>query len=604
MTQKTVFVAKRKLVLRPAQLIQSGGEGMVFGVEQTAVKLYHHPQPHHAAKLTHLCQSGLAAQLPPGVLAPQALAYDAQQQIVGFQMARLPAGAYPLKKLASPLFWQKNGLTLPTILALFCQMHATLCRLHQLGVVVGDLNDQNVHFVPGDGRLAYWLDVDSYQVGTFPCPVAALPFLDPALYGVQDFGQRPYFTPETDWYAYFVLLLKSLLHAHPYGGAHKQHKSLQARAQAGVTLADSAVTYPPGARPLETLSDELLHHMHKVFALGQRDVFPLQLLVQLAADLTTCAQCGLAYPRRRAGCPACCRPTPVPQPMPGAGLRQLLQVDGALVFVRILGNGRILAISHHAGSYFLHRLGIGGVIEEVPLFNGRAGYHFALFQPPGSGPVLAVNPPRSAQLLLLDVRSAVPRKLALLETGCFGETAVFAATPAHLFRIAGGWIMRGTLRDGLYLEEAVATAHPNQTRFWASPYAEMLAGFRRIFAETRCFLWHAEAGYDVPLPPLQARQSVREMGVSFGRNAVAFWRIVQRQGQAQGESFVVNLRGEVEKEVAETALHFPLTANPALGQRPFCLLPPEIELDEETAVHLHPRGVILQKSNRLLYLPA
>ncbi len=601
MTKRTIYINNQRVVLEPAQLIQSGGEGLVFGAGSTAVKLYHTPQKHHAAKLIHLCQSGLATRLPPGIMAPQALAYDRQQRIVGFQMARLPGGALPLKKLASPLFCQKNGLSLPQVVAIFLQMHQTLSHLHRLGVVVGDLNDQNLHYLPSNSHQTYWLDVDSYQIDPYPCPVATLPFLDPALFSIADFGQRPCFTPNTDWYAYFVLLLKSILHAHPYGGAHNQHKSLQARAQAGITLADSSVTYPHNARPLEALSDDLLHHMEAVFAQGQRDIFPVHLLAKYAADLTTCAYCGLAYPRQRPGCPACRRLTPISQPLATGVLRQLLRVDGVLEFVRTLGSGRILAISYHNNAYTLHRLGIGGTVEDVSLFNGRSGYRFALFQPAGNPPVLVVNPPGGAQLLLLDVGGR-PRKLSVLETGLFRETAVFAATPTHLFRIAGGWIMRGTLRDGLYVEDAVATAHKNQTRFWASPYAETLAGYHRVFAEMRTFLWHAGSSYDVPLPPLHAGEGVREIGVAFAPRVVSFWRTVHHRGQARGESFVVNGQGEVMQSVAETAVHFPLTTNPALGQRPFRLLPPEIELDGETAVHLHPQGFLLQKATRLNFI--
>ncbi|MCA9933904.1 MAG: hypothetical protein H6662_03570 [Ardenticatenaceae bacterium] len=579
MSKQTIYINKKRVVLEPAQLIQSGGEGMVFDAGQgTVIKLYHNPQPQHAARLTHFMQSGLLARLPAGVMAPQALAHDRAGKLVGYQMARLPVGAQAIKRLAVPLFWQKHGLATAQIVPLFLQMHRALADLHQLGLVVGDLNDQNVHFAPDDLRQVYWLDVDSYQTGPYPCPVAALPFLDPVLYGVSDFGQRPYFTPDTDWYAYFVLLVKSLLHVHPYGGTHKQHKSLQARAQAGVTLVDDGVTYPNSARPPEALSDELLHHLHNVFARGQRGVFPAHLLAQYAADLTMCTHCGLAYPRQRRGCPACHCQTPAPQPL--AAIRELLRVDGVLELVRVLGNGRILAISRSGGTYSLAWLGVGGTVQTMTLFDGRPGYRFAIFQPPGAAPLLAVNPPGGAQLLLLDVGGAAPRKLALLETGVFRETAVFAATPAHLYRIAGSWIMRGTLRDGLFVEDAIATAHHNQTIFWASPYAETLAGYHRVFAEHRYFLWHEGASFDVALPPLQAGESVAETAVTFDHHFAAFSHSIGWRGRQRDEVFVVDRRGGV-------------------GQRPLRLLPDGMDVEVGTAVHLHPQGILLQKSDRL-----
>lgn len=51
MSQQTITINRQSITLDPAQLIQSGGEGMVFGVGDTAVKLYHQPQPGHIAKL-------------------------------------------------------------------------------------------------------------------------------------------------------------------------------------------------------------------------------------------------------------------------------------------------------------------------------------------------------------------------------------------------------------------------------------------------------------------------------------------------------------------------------------------------------------------------
>ncbi len=574
---------------------------MVFAVGQTAVKLYHTPRPYHAAKLAHLCQGSIT--WPAGVLAPLALAQDAQGHVVGFEMMRLPAGAIPLKQLSSATFCQKQGITVAQKLALMQQMHQTLNQLHQAGVVVGDLNEQNVHVDPAKMNQSYWLDVDSYQVGSYPCPVAALPFLDPQLYGVADFATRPYFTPNTDWYAYFVLLLKTLLGAHPYGGTHPQHKSLTARAQAGITLADSGVIYPPNAQPLESLSDELLHEMQRVFAQGARGVFPLRLLTEYAASLATCAQCGLAYPRQRRGCPACLHPLPALPKPPIGEWRTLLQGEGVLEWVHVLRNGRILAITHQGNQYTLIHPGVGGVLARQPLFSGRAGYRFALCQPQEGTLLLAVNPPGSAQLLLLEVGGVQPRQAVMLETEMFRETAVFAATPTHLYRIARSWIMRGTLRGGLYVEDAVMTAHKNQTWFSASPYGETLAGYHRTFAETRHFVWHNGASHNVALPPLRPGEGVQEMGVGFGKTAVAFWRVTQQRGQASGQTFIVDERGRIVQTTNEAAPHFPFTTNPAFGQRPFHLLPPDVMLDEETAIYHHPLGLLRHTPEQLLFLP-
>ncbi|MCP4428194.1 MAG: hypothetical protein GY803_27210 [Chloroflexi bacterium] len=572
---KTVFINGQEINLDPAQLIQSGGEGMVFGLGNgagaTAVKLYHQPTNQRAAKLRHLIENGLAARLPDGILGPSALAADGDGRIIGFQMPRLPAGSLPIKKLSHPRFWQKNKPAIADILALFHQIHAALTRLHQLGVVIGDFNDHNIFFSPAHLRMRSqikfdkethpqrldrypkskvkngqalsnrrlpthtpahlptrspaFIDVDSYQFGSFPCPVAMQAFLDPTLYQVTDFGKRPYFTPETDWYAFAVLLVKSLLQVHPYGGTHKRHKSLVARAGAKVSVLDTAVTYPQTARPLNALSDDLKRQIHLIFERGQRHPFPIQLIASQHFSRSASQPVSASVLRQSA--------IPVPHS------KTLLAVDGVIEHAAVRGNGRMQAIMREDKSYRLARLGIGGVLDEMTLFDGQPGYRFGSF-----GRYLAVNPPGKPHLLILDVGGSRPSQVTMIETAFFRETAVFAATSRHLYRIAGTWIMRGSVQNGLYIEDAIATAHRNQTEFWASPVTETLVGRHRIFAENRFFLLHEGANYDISIPQLAPGESLIGIEPIFSANAVALRLNIRHNGQLRSDAYVVNFKGQ------------------------------------------------------------
>lgn len=606
MNKQTIYLNNQHLILDAAQLIQSGGEGMVFDVgDNTAVKLYHTPQPHHAAKLAHIGATGLARRLPPGVLGPQTIAVNKQGQVIGFQMPKLPAGVHALKRLATPLFWQQQQVTMPDVMQLFQSIHATLAQLHHLGVIVGDLNDQNLFFLPptpGAPRPTpdiYWLDVDSYQFDRFPCPVAMLSFLDPQLHHVTDFSQQPYFSANTDWYAYFVLLLKSVLHIHPYGGVHKQYKSTAARAQAGITILDSAITYPPNARRPETLSDDLLHHLHRTFAQGQRGPFPLHLLTDYAAGVITCPHCGQPYPGARTHCPTCRVLTPARQPLPAQKMRELLRVDGLIVYARSLPNGRILAIAYNHNSYILHRLEPGSAPEAMPLFDGSPGCRFAAFQPQPGAPILAVNPPGGDQLLLLDVGGTAPRKVTMLATGMFRDTAVFATTPRHLIRIAGSWLMRGSLRDGLYVEDAIATAHHRQTQFWASPYTDVIVGCHRVFAELRYWLWRDGRSDDLAIPPLPAKASLQETAVAFAPDSIAIMRTIRQRGEVYSDTHIINQQGEIIVRGGETAVQqYPFTRNPDDPTPPYRPLP-AAAIPANSILHLLPQGILVHRPHQI-----
>ena len=49
----TIYIQNQRYQLDAADLIQSGGEGMVFGLGNTAVKLYHQPTAAQQNKLRH-----------------------------------------------------------------------------------------------------------------------------------------------------------------------------------------------------------------------------------------------------------------------------------------------------------------------------------------------------------------------------------------------------------------------------------------------------------------------------------------------------------------------------------------------------------------------
>lgn len=572
---------------------------MVFGLGHTAVKLYHHPTPAHQEKLRHWFAQRW--QLPTDILAPCAPVYGKKGQIIGLQMPRLPANTYLLKQLSLPNFWQQQALTTPQIVPLFQRLHQTLSRLHQLQIVVGDLNETNIFFTPPgqNASQSFWIDVDSYQFGHFPCPVAMPAFLDPTLYHVTNFGKRPYFTPLTDWYAFTVLLVKSLLQVHPYGGVHRQHKSLQARATAGISILASDVTLPPRARPPETLSDDLLHYLHTTFDKGERRPFPPQLLQQYTQNLQTCPQCHLAYSRNRRGCPSCSHPTPMPSPSSSTVAKTLLQVDGFIEAVFVQPNGRLLIIYRQGGQYRLVRAGVGGLLSEAALFSGSVGYRFGAFTRPDGHDFLVVNPPHRPQLLLLDIHSAQPQQVTLLETALFRDTAVFATTPNHLYRISGGWIMRGSMQRRSYLEDAIGTAHRAQTQLFGSPFNNSIAGFHRIFTEHR-FFFITPDGTEYQLAAVKpAGSHISEAAVIFTRKQIGVVQQLAANGRSHTQVQAFNHQGRWQhswdsgEDDWETAVHQFTSFNQPLS--------PSLQASDR--LHYHPAGWLIQRPQQLNFVP-
>jgi hypothetical protein len=504
------------------------------------------------------------------------------------------------------------------VIRLFREMHADLQQLHQQKVIVGDLNDHNIHLQmttnTGGQRPVgiFWIDVDSYQFGNHPCPVAMRAFLDPSLYGVSDLSSRQHFSTLTDWYAYSILLVKCLLQTHPYGGVHHRYKTLESRAMAKVSILDPAVTYPRRARPLESLTDDLLHHIHLVFEEGIRKPFPAKLLDQYALSLSICSQCGLFHPAQRPTCPACHQTTPIgrrTRDTGSQGRRPILQIDGLIEFVAVQPDGRIVTVVSAGESFKLVRAGIGGKLDEISLFEGRSSYRFGFFNALGSGQHLVVNPSNDSQLLVLDVTGRRPHQVALLESARFGDTAVLATTAHHLFRISGNWIMRGGVQDGQYLEDPVATAHKAQTWFGASSTGSTIAGYHRVFAEQHFFLIDSSKScFDIPIPSNVPGESVAEISIAFGPRSVAIMKRVSMSGRFRTDTCVCNLRGEIVHRYSQvfddsslefrTSL-FPFATDLLRPSPPHIPLPNSLDLAGDEVLHAHPDGILIQQAHRL-----
>lgn len=531
-------------------LLQTGGEGAVYAQGGMAVKLYHRPTAQRSQKLRAFVQRRLQQKLPPNVLGPRRLIVDAQGRVSGFEMPLLPDTAQPWKKLSQPAFCRRYDLTLAQELDLLRVVHDDLQRIHAAGLVAGDLNDHNLYTDLAYGAV-YWIDVDSFQFERFPCPVALLAYLDPHLYGAGDFAAAPLFSAESDWYAFSVLACKTLLKVHPYGGAHHKLKTLQARAKAGISVFHPEVTYPTGARPPATLDEQTLSTFKQVFERGQRGVFPLELLTRLRQNLARCPDCSQPFAASRPRCPHCRRSNAAavkPAAVHGSlRVRTLLQVQGSIVQTFVRSSGRMVAVVREGraqghAQYRLLRLGLGGVLDETPLFSGPPGARFGLFRD-----TLVVNPAGARALILLDIAAREVKALTTVDSERFNGEAVFAATPQALYRLAQGSILRGEVRHGALLEEVVATAQRHKTQLWASPFEDMVAGYQHLLAEDTFFVIDAGGAQMTWRPqttPAATPRGVSDVDVAWGAAGMAFVWQETGAGQLQQHWQVANVRGE------------------------------------------------------------
>ena len=292
--------------------------------------------------------------LPSRVVVPIDLATDrfAGGKIVGYAM-RFLAGAEKLLRYGEPDFRKKISGEL--VVKIFKDLRRTVEQIHRANVVIGDFKDLNVLV---ENAEAYIIDSDSFQFGPFLTKGFTENFVDPLLCDSKKSPLeliRPH-NAFSDWYAFTMLLIQTLLAVHPYGGVYKPKQACkrithQARPLHRVTIFHPEVFYTKHAVSYEVLPDDLLHYFHLVFEKDRREVFPEKLL-----DLrwAKCPVCGIEH--ARGVCPNCKTAQP-------AAIKQKTVVRGKIVATSVfktrgmilftaMQNGKLLWLFHENGKFF------------------------------------------------------------------------------------------------------------------------------------------------------------------------------------------------------------------------------------------------------------
>jgi hypothetical protein len=280
-----------------------GGEADVYDLgDGRVLKLYKtpkHPDVAGVPELEHAAAHRLAEigdklrafprGLPPRVIRPLELATRTRKgtDVAGYAMAKVFDGE-PLLRLAEPHWRRAHPVAADVVVAAFRDLHTSVEAIHQAGVVIGDFNDGNVLLSLSGAPRAWLIDADSWQFGRWTSTMFCERFVDPRLCApgaAAPLLARPH-DRDGDWYAFAVMLFRSLLLTGPYGGVFTPADPARRIPQAArplhrVSVFDPEVVYPKAAIPWDVLPADLVDHFRAVFVHGRRGAFPATLLDRL-----------------------------------------------------------------------------------------------------------------------------------------------------------------------------------------------------------------------------------------------------------------------------------------------------------------------------------
>ena len=279
--------------------VASGGEGDLYDYNGEMIKIFKDPAvlADKKKKLSWLAKS--AKSLPANICLPLRMVENPSGRFIGYSMPKVDGD--DIQKLSSKKYCKVRGINNEMVSKIMSEIATTLSALHNLGVVVGDLNDGAIIIRASDNKPIF-IDCDSWSIpGTTPCNVGMEGFVDPML-------TTPIkFTPESDDFAFGVISWKGYTRIHPYGGTLAGHEKdrITDRMSKSLSVIGNRpnIKFPPTTKFWDWMSPEMIEAYKDTFEKHQRGK-----LIKVHKDmpqLTLCDKCRDYFSSDYTSCPMC-----------------------------------------------------------------------------------------------------------------------------------------------------------------------------------------------------------------------------------------------------------------------------------------------------------
>ncbi len=523
----TIELGGKTLQLGPKNFVGQGGEAEIYRIPgNRSVKLFKGPrhvdfkgrpaEQEGARRRLELMQTKLPAfpkGLPPRVVAPIELVRDKNGKIIGHVMPFID-DVELLKRLGERSFREQQNIGIPEVLTVFADLHSTVDGVHRAGAVIGDFNDLNVLYKHGQ---AWLIDADSMQWGKFPCIAYTQAFVDPLLCEPTAATLQlihPH-TAESDWYAFAIMLMRSLLYVGPYGGVYKPKRvgdrvAAPLRPLHNITVFNPEVVYPKPALPLSELPTDLREYFQEVFEHDKREAFPLNLL-----DYRLWSHPGVRVVVLQ----------PAKSVHGTVTATVVFETSGRIVMADMQG-GKLRVLHHHDGAYL--REDGAQVIKGAydPHMRYRLNRDKTLFA-------------KASQLIVMDGQPTQHH------VDSFGGLPMFDATDHGYYWLDGGVLKRS---DQLVGQRPIGDVLPGRSLMWAGD----IFGFGLWYAGElqQAYVFDARsAGINSTVQIDRIPGQLINAKAVFGGNQAWFLVEYQDQGRTHHRCVVVNKTGQVLAEV-------------------------------------------------------
>lgn len=253
--------------LRPSNYVTAGGEGLIYRISDTVVKLYRDP--------AKMIQAGMPDKIKllskinhPFISSPKGLVMNQKGDLIGHYLNYVDG--HPLSKVFTNDFYKTEGFDSNHASILVDRMKQVVEFAHGAGATLVDPNELNwFTLFSAKNPEPRIIDVDSWSIGKWHS--------NAVMSSIRDWRTKlNHFDFLTDWFSWAVVTFQVYTGIHPYKGTLDgfDRWDFVARMKANASVFTPGVRLNMAVRDFSCIPSNLLGWYKSVFQNGQRSFPP------------------------------------------------------------------------------------------------------------------------------------------------------------------------------------------------------------------------------------------------------------------------------------------------------------------------------------------
>ena len=258
---QVVLEGKGLVTLRDSNYVATGGEGTIYRISDSVVKIYHKPEEARQRGMPDKIRL-LAGIKHPYISSPVGLVTNPTGESIGHYLPFVDG--HPLARAFTNDFWQREGFNCAHASTLVDRMREVITFAHQHRAVLVDANELNwFALFSGSNPEPRIIDVDSWAIGKWPATVI--------MPSIRDWHSKV-FDEKTDWFAWGIVTFQIYTGLHPFKGTLDgfERSDLEGRMRANASVFSKGIRLNRAVRDFSKIPARLLGWYETTFQDGER----------------------------------------------------------------------------------------------------------------------------------------------------------------------------------------------------------------------------------------------------------------------------------------------------------------------------------------------